>query len=119
MKNSVKERLIMFIQYKHLSKNKFEELCGLSKRYVSNISQSIQPDVVKKISLNFPELNMGWILTGEGEMLKTENEEPKTEVLHLQELIKAQSETISSQKLLIATLMDKIEGLQRALEERG
>ena len=68
--SGVKERLICFIDHKGLSKNKFEKICGLSTRYVSNISQSIQPDMVKKIALNFPELNTGWLLTGEGEMLK-------------------------------------------------
>lgn len=69
MEEGVKKRLIQFIEFKRLSKNKFEELCGLSKRYVSNISVSIQPDKVKKISLTFPELNMGWLLTGEGRMI--------------------------------------------------
>lgn len=29
------------------------------------------PAKAKTISLNFPELNIGWLLTGEGEMLKT------------------------------------------------
>lgn len=69
MEDSVKARLIRFIDSKGLSKNKFEEICGLSKRYVSNISVSIQPDKVKKISLMFPDLNTGWLLTGDGEML--------------------------------------------------
>jgi hypothetical protein len=67
---TVKDRLISFIKFKGLNKNKFEALCGLSKRYVSNISVSIQPDKIKKISLTFPELNTGWLLSGEGEMLK-------------------------------------------------
>lgn len=67
---TVKDRLISFIRFKGLSKNKFEELCGLSKRYVSNISVSIQPDKIKKISFVFPELNTGWLLSGEGQMLK-------------------------------------------------
>lgn len=71
---SVKERLILFIENRGLSKNRFEEICGLSKRYVSNISQSIQPDKIKKISLKFPELNTGWLLTGEGEMLFTSDD---------------------------------------------
>lgn len=70
MEETVKDRLISFIEYLGLSKNRFEEICGLSKRYVSNISVSIQPDKIKKISLNFPELNTGWLLTGEGDMLK-------------------------------------------------
>jgi phage repressor protein C with HTH and peptisase S24 domain len=67
---TVKDRLLRFIEYKRLSKNRFERICGLSARYVSNISVSIQPDKVLKISEKFPELNTGWLLTGEGEMLK-------------------------------------------------
>jgi transcriptional regulator with XRE-family HTH domain len=70
MANSVKDRLILFIDSKGISKNAFEKACGLSTRYVSNMRQSIQPDKIKKIALVFPELNTGWLLTGEGEMVK-------------------------------------------------
>lgn len=69
MSGNVKDRLISFIEHKGLSKNKFEQICGFSKRYVSNISVSLQPDKIERISLNFPELNIKWLLTGEGEML--------------------------------------------------
>ena len=69
MAGNVKERLISFIEYKGLSKNKFEQICGFSKRYVSNISVSLQPDKIERISLSFPDLNIGWLLTGEGEMI--------------------------------------------------
>ena len=72
MANSVKDRLILFIDSKGISKNAFEKACGLSTRYVSNMRQSIQPDKIKKIALVFPELNTGWLLTGEGEMLKSD-----------------------------------------------
>lgn len=71
MESAVKQRLIAFISYLGLSKNAFEVACGLSKRYVSNISVSISPSVVEKISLKFPQLNKSWLLTGEGEMLKS------------------------------------------------
>ena len=71
MESAVKQRLIAFISYLGLSKNAFEIACGLSKRYVSNISVSISPSVVEKISLKFPQLNKSWLLTGEGEMLKS------------------------------------------------
>lgn len=104
MVNTVQERLIAFIDYKGITKNKFETLCGLGKRYVSNISRSISPDVVKKISLTFPELNLGWVMTGEGEMLK-KSSEPAPETisipvdilrlnLNLTETIRQQQETI-------------------------
>lgn len=70
MKSTVKERLIAFISYLGMSKNAFENACGLSTRYVSNISASVSPDKLKKISLKFPELNVEWLLTGQGNMLR-------------------------------------------------
>lgn len=73
MCNSVKERLVAFIEFKGLSKNKFEQMCGLSRRYVSNISKSIQPDKIERISLAFPDLNTGWLLTGGGAMTRDDN----------------------------------------------
>lgn len=73
MENSVKQRLISFIEYLGLSKNAFEKMCGLSTRYVSNISSSISPLKLKMISLRFPELNTAWLLTGEGQMIKSNN----------------------------------------------
>lgn len=69
MESAVKSRLLKFIEHTGLSKNRFEEICGLSKRYVSNISVSIQPDKIERISLKFPSLNTGWLLTGKGRML--------------------------------------------------
>lgn len=77
MATTVKDRVILFIEYKGISKNAFEKACGLSTRYVSNMRQSIQPDKIKKIALAFPELNTGWLLTGEGEMLKGEALPPR------------------------------------------
>lgn len=32
----------------------------------------MQPDKIERIALEFPELNMTWLLTGDGEMLKSE-----------------------------------------------
>lgn len=70
MESTVKERLIAFINYLGISKNAFENACGLSTRYVSNISASVSPDKLKQISLKFPELNVEWLLTGQGDMLR-------------------------------------------------
>lgn len=70
METTVKQRLISFIDFLGISKNAFETACGLSTRYVSNITNSVTPQKLKKISLKFPELNTAWLLTGEGEMIK-------------------------------------------------
>ena len=67
--DSVKERLKAFIEYKKISIRSFENRCGLSYGYVNNMRVSIQPAKLKSISLQFPDLNKSWLLTGEVEML--------------------------------------------------
>lgn len=71
--SSVKERLKAFIEEKGISVRSFESQCGLSYGYVGNMRQSIQPDKIKRIAHCFPDLNTGWLLTGEGNMLKDED----------------------------------------------
>lgn len=116
MDSNVKERLLAFIKFKGISKNRFETMCGLSKRYVSNISQSISPEVTKKISLTFPELNMGWILTGEGDMLSEKTGAPDDSItlsgdtmrvfLSMSSTIARQEENISK----LTAIIDRITG---------
>lgn len=66
----VKSRLKRFLQFKNLGQKAFEEYCGLANGYVNNIRRSITPSKIQQIALYFPELNTGWLLTGEGEMIK-------------------------------------------------
>lgn len=123
MENTVKERLIAFIGYKGITKNKFETLCGLSKRYVSNISRSISPDVVERISLTFPDLNMGWVMTGEGKMIKEAPDQPTETVtipidvlrlnLNLTETIRQQQETIQ----MLTEMLNQRQGKQAPKKE--
>lgn len=67
---SVKERLTTFIKTLNIGQGAFEKTVGLSNGYVNNIRVSIQPDKLQKIALMYPNLNTGWLITGEGEMLK-------------------------------------------------
>jgi len=74
--NSVKNRLLQFLEHKNISQKRFEEMCSLSNGYVNNIRKSIKLDTYKeKIEPIFPELNKKWLLLGEGEMLIEEEEE--------------------------------------------
>jgi len=67
---SVKERIINFISYKKLSKSEFCRSIGVSSAFVTSMRVSIQPDKIESIAIAYPELNTGWLLTGEGAMLK-------------------------------------------------
>ena len=67
--NSVKERLSAFIKSQHLSVRKFEIMCKLPNAFISNMKRSISPERLITISTMFPQLNITWLMTGNGEML--------------------------------------------------
>lgn len=68
---SVKDRLLDFVAYTGLSRRKFQERINVSNSYIQNISEGIGADVMNRISIQFPDLNTSWLLTGEGEMIKS------------------------------------------------
>lgn len=67
----VKERLIEFLIHEGISKTEFGRKIGVSSAYVSSIRRSIDKEKVKSIALNFPDLNIDWLLYGDGEMLRS------------------------------------------------
>lgn len=81
METSVKQRLIQYIEYKNMSIRSFERKCGLSNGYIRSIEQTIMPRKLKSISLQFPDLNQSWLLTGEGEMLNKEQQKEHKDIL--------------------------------------
>lgn len=66
----VRQRLKNFISYRNMSIRAFQEAACLSNSFVASIDQSIAPKTRAKIQSAFPDLNMSWLLTGEGEMLR-------------------------------------------------
>lgn len=66
---TVKERLIKYIKLKQISTREFCRQVGVSETYVNSMRNSIQPDKILKISHLYPDLNVSWLLTGEGEMI--------------------------------------------------
>ena len=69
MEDTVKQRLSSYIRYKGMSNSQFCKAIGVSSAYISSMRQSISNDKTQSIALNFPDLNITWLLTGEGEML--------------------------------------------------
>lgn len=70
MQDNVKQRLIQYLAHLNIGQKAFAERAGLSSGFVNSIRVSIQPKTLKKISETYPELNIPWLLTGEGEMLR-------------------------------------------------
>lgn len=72
--NTIKSRLLKLADYKELSIRAFEEFCGLNRGNISNLATNgnIGSDKLSKIIDALPEINTYWLLTGEGDMLKSQ-----------------------------------------------
>lgn len=75
----VRDRLKQFIEYKGISVRAFQLSADLSNSFVASIDQSIAHKTQIKIQKAFPELNMTWLLLGEGKMLRNSSAPDTTE----------------------------------------
>lgn len=69
----VKERLQKYLKLKHLSTRRFEQICGIGQSVLSKITEAISEDTLNKIE-KYSDLNLEWLLTGEGNMLDPNRE---------------------------------------------
>lgn len=65
---TAKERLLMFLENEGIGQSKFEEMCGIARGNISKIKDSIRSTTIAKISRTFPNLDVRWLTTGEGQM---------------------------------------------------
>lgn len=124
---SVKERVKAFIKYKRTTEREFAQSIGVSSGYVSAINKSIQPDKIDKIMKQYPELNLSWLMTGEGDMILENGESNKhISLLNNEEdemgqsfksLMKIQMETIRLQNEMIISLNETIKHLSLELSK--
>lgn len=70
MEESVKERLKLFLKESKIKGTDFCESIGVSSGFISGMRESIQPDKLKSIAIKYPDLNIGWLMTGQGDMLQ-------------------------------------------------
>jgi transcriptional regulator with XRE-family HTH domain len=103
----INERFKKFLQHKGISQSEFSQITGYGEKSLSNFLTSRvkypKIDLIDAVIRNFPELNLTWLFTEEGEMFttadnsnfSTENEVLKSENTELRnELIKSQNRII-------------------------
>lgn len=78
MKSTVKERLESFLKLEKISKTEFGKRIGVSASYVTGIRKSLAQEKISSIAREWPDLNIEWLLTGEGEMLKSQSAKAPT-----------------------------------------
>ena len=72
------KRIKQYIDYKGITNQNFEKQIGFSNgAFASQLknNRTIGVDKLENILIAFPELNPEWLLTGNGEMIKTKSKE--------------------------------------------
>ena len=67
------DRLIQFIEYVGLSARQFDLSIGAANGYTLRMKKnhaSVGSDVIENILKTYPQLNVVWLITGEGKMIK-------------------------------------------------
>lgn len=73
MDDNIKNRIIKFLAYLEIGQGKFEKNCGISNGTVNNIKDGVSSPNISKIVKRYPELNLEWLITGNGTMLKSDD----------------------------------------------
>lgn len=69
---NVKEKVNQYIDYKGINVNAFESSIGASKSYWRN-TKNISAEILAEIVRVYSDLSAEWLLRGEGNMLKSNN----------------------------------------------
>ncbi|MHA1912089.1 MAG: hypothetical protein ACTSYA_10365 [Candidatus Kariarchaeaceae archaeon] len=79
------DRIKQFIDSQAISLNSFDKKIGASNGYIGkqiSKSASIGSDIIEKIISTYTDLNPHWLLTGEGPMLKDDQNETPINVVN-------------------------------------
>lgn len=112
----------MFITSLDSSVLAFENKCGMAPGTVNKMSDKSRPKTLEKIHKQFPQLNMEWLKTGEGEML---NSQPTVDIdLDLKlgghsQFAMRDITNIGDAKTQIVILQERIKSLEKELGEKN
>ncbi|MBL0882456.1 MAG: hypothetical protein IBJ16_03745 [Chitinophagaceae bacterium] len=116
---TVPERLYAFMHFKQLKARTVELECGLSNGYLGKQRKnkgSFGGNILRKIEQRFPELNMTWLLSGDGEMLNAKYREVNTVLF---DTVEEESAIYGSvQQEIISLLRKQIEQMESALSDK-
>ncbi|MHC1780031.1 MAG: hypothetical protein AB9922_07315 [Bacteroidales bacterium] len=123
---TTKERIVQYLDFKGIKLSKFYAETGLKRGLLDSdkLKQSITDVFVATIIEIYEDINLEWLITGKGEMLKQKRPknilDSKNEVL--KEMIAEKDEKIDKLNREVGKLLQMIEGfrdlqLKRALKD--
>lgn len=107
---TVKDRIRDYIKHKGISERKFSMSIGVSPTYISSMRKSLQPDKMNRIVEKYPDLNLQWLMTGEGEMLRNS---------HVDELNVFENDTFADVNSLNPDFMNVFNEMMKVITEQS
>lgn len=126
--SNIKSRILQFANYKGISNEKFCEKIGMTYGAFKGTAKHrpINSDALERIFALFPDVNIGWLLTGEGEMIRDSSFKYSNEELEkilesnnklIADLLKTKNEYIDLMKE-VQKLKDELYYVTRNLETK-
>ena len=108
----MRDRLKAFARYKGISDYRFCNDAGIRRNLLSWGSPGVSARAMHKIGQAYPELNLHWVSTGEGEMLKADDD--KIQLGTHRALIAERDARIEQLEALVANLKAEIKELKES-----
>lgn len=113
----MRDRLLQYIRYKGMTGYQFCKEAGFTVNFLQWGTKGISSKSMHKIGQAFPDLNLQWVATGEGEMLKGDT---ATILLSVhQAIVQGKDEEIASLSAQVHLLKSHLAELTRELSEPG
>lgn len=115
---TTKERIIQYIESKGFSVKEFLEKTEIKRGFLDSdkLKATVSDIFITKIIAKYPDINLEWLVTGRGEMLKNTYSLKPTTYQH--DNIEDKNYMIEVQKKLIEKLEKEVKELQKQLENK-
>ncbi|MBD5223872.1 MAG: hypothetical protein HDS71_07485 [Bacteroidales bacterium] len=122
--NPLQERLQAFLNIEDITVRAFERQCDIKAGTASKMTEKSYGTTFYKIAKAFPQLNIEWLKTGEGEMLNSLSSKPSIDIKDVEDsfndsnvldkfldIIREKDRQIEELNQRIKQLTDKLLGL--------
>lgn len=115
--SEIKERMISLAESLNISARDFSKKIGKDPSYIKGIKKEISTDVLRNIYLNFPEINIMWIITGNGEKFLSNFQEHKNNE-NLTDHLKEEIKELREENKSLYKEIGKLEGINQELKKQ-
>ena len=108
----MRDRLRAYIRHKGITEYRFCKDAGLTLNFLYWDSSGVSAKAMNKIGQAFPDLNLQWVATGQGEMLKGDDD--RIPLSTHRAIVEARDARIEQLEALAENLKLKIKELQNS-----